>query len=194
MPTWRKWLRLNSEKNINLDNEIKKSEFLGKWIDLLDSRELDFLIDKYNLEVIFYPHRHMQKDLDAFSHVNKKIIIGSSEDYEIQDLLKTSELMITDYSSVFFDMIYMKKPIIFYQFDEDEFRKFHYGKGYFDYHNNAFGNAFSEYKQVVSELERLIEQHYIVSSEYQKEHSMIFPYYDMRNSERIYEYLVKNGD
>ena len=27
--------------------------------------------------------------------------------------------MVTDYSSVFFDFAYMKKPIVFYQFDEN---------------------------------------------------------------------------
>ena len=28
-------------------------------------------------------------------------------------------MLITDYSSVYFDIAYMRKPIIFYQFDEE---------------------------------------------------------------------------
>lgn len=43
--------------------------------------------------------------------------------YDVQQLLKESLLLITDYSSVFFDMMYMNKPVIFYQFDENQYRK-----------------------------------------------------------------------
>ena len=43
--------------------------------------------------------------------------------------------MITDYSSVFFDFSYMRKPVIFYQFDEKKFRKAQYAEGYFSYKN-----------------------------------------------------------
>ena len=39
-------------------------------------------------------------------------------------------MLITDYSSVYFDIAYMRKPIIFYQFDEEEFRRKHYQRGY----------------------------------------------------------------
>ena len=56
-----------------------------------------------------------------------------NSEIDIQNLLKDSALMITDYSSVFMDFAYMEKPEIYFQFDEDQFRSTHYAKGYFDY-------------------------------------------------------------
>ena len=48
-------------------------------------------------------------------------------------------LLVTDYSSVFFDVAFLRKPVVYYQFDEEEFRKYHYQKGYFDFRRDGFG-------------------------------------------------------
>lgn len=189
MPTWRKWLRLKSEKNTQLDMNFEVSEFIERWLSLLDSDELQQIIEKYNLEVIFYPHRQMQKHIRDFVCKNSKVIIASSDDYDIQDLLKSAKLLITDYSSVFFDMVYMKKPVIFYQFDEERFRKYHYAKGYFDYNDNPFGKAYNNHLDVIKALENYATVDFSVSQKFLDEHQRIFPYYDTNNSKRIYELL-----
>ena len=75
-------------------------------MELLNSKELDYLIINHNLKVVFFLHRNMQRYIEAFQGVNEKIVIASWKDYDIQELLLTSKLMITDYSSVFFDMVY----------------------------------------------------------------------------------------
>ena len=97
--------------------------------------------------------------------------------------------MVTDYSSVFFDMIYMKKPIVFYQFDEDEYRKYQYGEGYFDYHNNNFGNSYAESWRVVKELKTILENDCKISPQYLDSHKEIFRFYDRKNSERVFKIL-----
>ena len=190
MPTWRKWLRLNSEKNENLDLELKMSDFLKNWTNFLNCEELLRLINKYNLEIIFYPHRAMQSYISEFREaINSQITIASDEDYDMQELMKSSQLMITDYSSVFFDMFYMKKPVIFYQFDEEIFRQYHYEEGWFDYHNNAFGKTHVSYLEVINELEEYIKNDYKVTDEFLKAHQNEFKLFDNMNSERIYSDL-----
>ena len=99
---------------------------------------------------------------------------------------KIAESLLTDYSSVYFDMFYMKKPVIFYQFDEETFRKYHYEEGWFDYHNNPFGTSCDDYDDVLSELEKQIQNGYRVSAAFLKAHASEFTYYDNLNSERIY--------
>ena len=63
----------------------------------------------------------MQPYLHYFSEVPSSIQLADAAHFEVQDLMKSSQMMITDYSSVFFDMVYMKKPVIFYQFDEENY-------------------------------------------------------------------------
>lgn len=192
MPTWRQWFNINSIKNsAEIDCNVGTSTYLNKWIELLNSPLMTDLIRNQNLEIIFYPHRQMQFFIDKFQNVKNDIIIASWRDYNIQDLLKSSAIMITDYSSVFFDMVYMKKPVIFYQFDEDEFRRYQYSKGYFDYHNNPFGNTFSTSNEVLKELKIYAKNKFKISEDFIKEHSRIFPFHDNRNSERLYNILTK---
>ena len=189
MPTWRYWFNLNSKKLHNQDDNISTSQYMKCWKELLCSSELKHLVEKYNLEIIFYPHRNMQRYLEDFKDVPRYITIASWEKYDIRDLLKSSKLMITDYSSVFFDMVYMKKPVIFYQFDKEKYRKYQYGEGYFDYDNNKFGRSYISSEDVVRELEYFVENKYHVSEEYINEHERIFKYYDTNNSMRIYDIL-----
>ena len=72
---------------------------------------------------------------------NKDIIIADKDTFDVQDLLIRSQILITDYSSVFFDFAYMKKPEIFFQFDNERYRNSHYKEGYFSYELDGFGKV-----------------------------------------------------
>ncbi|WP_407043987.1 CDP-glycerol glycerophosphotransferase family protein, partial [Cronobacter malonaticus] len=58
----------------------------------------------------------------------------------MQETFNRAALMITDYSSVAFEMAVQNKQTIYYQFDAKEFFAGHvYSKGYFDYREHGFG-------------------------------------------------------
>lgn len=194
MPTWRYWFKLNSKKNDNTDSDFKNSEYLKKWTEVLTHQKLKKLIEKYELDVIFYPHRHMQSFIDVFDDIETSVTIASWENYDIQDLLKSSAMMVTDYSSVFFDMAYMKKPIVFYQFDEKKYRSYQYDEGYFDYHNNPFGYWCDNADEVIEQIEKAVISNYKRSDKSIVEFEKIFPFYDTKNSERIFCLLSQNED
>lgn len=189
MPTWRYWFKLHSKKYQGSDNDFVTSEYYRKWTELLKSEKLELLIKTYQLEVIFYPHRNMQDTIDILKKINSQVKIASWKEYDIQKILKSAAVMITDYSSVFFDMVYMKKPVLFYQFDERKYREHQYGEGYFNYYNNPFGKAFDNLDFLLEELGRLAESDFSFSKEAEESHRTIFPYWDQKNSERIYNVL-----
>lgn len=197
MPTWRYWFNLKSKQLDDFDKDFNNSEYLFKWKELLESKQLDDLIAKHNLEVIFYPHRNMQSYLlEMKERINTKVVFASWQDYNLQELLITSALMITDYSSVFFDMIYMKKPIIFYQFDYEKFRIGQYKEGYFDYFNNPFGNSYREVDPLMQELRNYINNNFLCGKSYLLEYEKYFPNSDTNNSERVYKEIlnIKRGN
>lgn len=192
MPSWRAWFYEKSAQIDESDADFAHSDYLRYWKELISSSVLNQMIHDKGLEVIFYPHRNMQPFLHYFDGITDDVTIASCEEYDVQELLKSSELLITDYSSVFFDMVYMKKPVVFFQFDEEKFRKQQYQKGYFDYHNTAFGDYCTSAEEVLSSLSKHIEDSYAVTEEFLLEHSQFFEKYDTHNSRRIYEVLSVN--
>lgn len=109
---------------------------------ILCSKELEKLSVRYGYNIIFTPHPQVRIYLEDF---NLPSFIFTSYKESMQKLFCESSIMITDYSSVAFEMAVLKKPVLYYQFDKDEFfAKHSYAKGYFDYEKDGFGKVFVE--------------------------------------------------
>lgn len=189
MPTWRYWFNLNSKKEKELNSTFQGSEYHLAWQELLTSTRLAEIVENNNIEVLFYLHRNLQRFSSCFYTNNNHIKILQAEDCDIQNLLKESLMLITDYSSVFFDMVYMKKPVLFYQFDEEHYRRVQYQPGYFNYHSNLFGKCSTSIEQLLDSVDEIIKNNFNVNDGYLEEHLRIFPFYDANNCERIYKLL-----
>ena len=99
-------------------------------------------------------------------------------------------MFITDFSSLAFDFGYMKKPVIYYQYDEDKFYSGHYIKGYFDYRTDGFGPVCNNFDEFIGKFNDLVES-VVVPNEYLNNQRKFFPLYDTKNSSRIYESIIK---
>lgn len=147
MPTWRKWLNSLNEE------DFKKSDYYNNWVNLLSNEKIYNWLKTNDFKIMFYPHYEMQKFINSFSPLaNDYIKICSFCNSDVQTLLNESKLLITDYSSVYFDFAYLNKPIIFYQFDRDDFFNMHYNKGYFN--ENDFGRIVKSVNEVIKNFYR----------------------------------------
>ncbi|MBZ7950199.1 CDP-glycerol glycerophosphotransferase family protein [Campylobacter molothri] len=139
MPTWREYIVGAYSKKLmkrRFNPKFYETEYFYKWGSFLHHKELQKLCEKYNYKIIFNPHLQIRPYLDGFN-LPSYIIIPPIE-MSMQKLFCESSLMITDYSSVAFEMAILKKPVIYYQFDKDEFFTKHtMQKGYFDYKRNV---------------------------------------------------------
>lgn len=195
MPTWREWIADEDARLIEYEgtNIISETEYFKTWSRFINDERVKDMANKYHVHYVFFPHRDMQKYLDFFPKSNDYITIAGGKDYDVQDLLKSASMMVTDYSSVFFDMLYMKKPVVFFQFDYDKFRSAQYGEGYFDYRNNPFGKSFQSSEEVFDNIEEFLKNDFAVSKEYLEAHKEFFPLYDDHNCERIYDAITERG-
>lgn len=183
MPTWRNWLGREGKDNRDLD--FCETEYFKTWSGFLHSPALAELLETYNKQLIFYPHRHMQKFVKNFSSSSPRVTVADFEHYDVQDLLKRAALLITDYSSVFFDFAYMRKPVLFYQFDEKEFREKQYAEGYFNYHNTVLGKWADTEEGLCALLgEQLAAGMPLLAEETVRS---FFPLWDTENRARTYE-------
>ena len=186
MPTWRNWLGrdLNS---ISKSEEFNQTEYFKKWNSFLENEELNEYIKENDIILYFYPHIHMQKYLKYFNINSSNIKIVNNTDIDIQQLLKESAILITDYSSVFMDFAYMQKPIIYYQFDQKEFRERHLQEGYFCYERDGFGDVIIDEDEVIKKIKISIENEYKIEKKYLERMQEFFELHDTENCKRIYE-------
>ena len=88
------------------------------------------------------------------------------QDADVQTLLKESAMLITDYSSVFFDFAYMRKPIAYWTFDYDLFYSEQYSEGYLNLKTDGFGPDCKNKDEVVDRIEYEIKNNMVLDSLY----------------------------
>ena len=193
MPSWRKNIATPARFQKRMDTEEKfiNTEYYRGWKGLLDDPVFRKLIHSHDLKVIFYPHRCMQRFLSYFQTDDPNIILADPEQYDVQDLLKGSAFLITDYSSIAMDFAYMNKPLIYYQFDKETFVREQYGEAYFSYERDGFGPVEYEINGVRQALRRNIESGFTMEDNYKKRRDEFFELNDCNNCERNYQALLK---
>jgi len=136
--------------------------------------------------MIFYPHASMQKYVHHFKTLNKNIVIANDKHYDVQRLLMESTLLITDYSSVYFDFAFMKKPMLYYQFDYKKYRQAQYQEGYFSYKKDGFGVVVKEEDVLINNISETIKTGMRMPDMYIERVDKFFCYKDNKNCERTY--------
>ncbi|MDZ5711293.1 CDP-glycerol glycerophosphotransferase family protein [Jeotgalibacillus haloalkalitolerans] len=181
IPTWREWL--------NTTDALLESEYLKRYTGFLKNPRLLELLKKHNLKLNFYPHYRMQQFFDEFgTDFDPSINLIKLGEKNVQDLLKDNALMITDFSSVSFDFTYLSKPVIFYHFDRDSFFK---GGIMRPFDETFLGDVASEEDQMISYIEKSIENNFAEKEDVKDKKGMIFDYVDQHNCERIYSEIQR---
>ncbi|MDE6433436.1 MAG: CDP-glycerol glycerophosphotransferase family protein [Lachnospiraceae bacterium] len=173
------------ENKVKLKYHFMKSGYYQRYQSLLENEKLAGLLESNGYELIFYPHYEVQPLIGCFHVKSKNITITDRESEELDQLLKDCGLMITDYSSVAFDFAYMSKPVIYYQFDREDF-ECEYGGSYFDHERDGFGPVANDEEQVVRIVEAFIHGDFDRNGIYKNRCRKTFMHQDGDNCKRIY--------
>ena len=182
MPTWR-------GSNYPQGEQFYETAFYRHFQSLLENPRLLSLLEERDMKLIFYPHIELQKELDKFRSPSERVVLAGWQDYDVQTLLMRCDLLITDYSSVFFDLGYMEKPVIYYQFDKEEFLKYHYQKGYFSYEDHGFGPVVQTEEELADAVAECAANDFRLDEKYRRRLDAFYSVRDERNCERTYKIL-----
>ncbi|NFL35651.1 CDP-glycerol--glycerophosphate glycerophosphotransferase [Clostridium botulinum] len=135
-----------------------------------------------NTILILRLHPHIYKKILYNKMIDNVIDMSNYDD--VNELMIISDVLITDYSSLFYEYSYLEKPIIFFAFDLKDYenkRGFYYN--YIDY-------VPGEIIFTIEELISRINQNSLVnkSKEFKEQY---FDYRDGNSCERIVENLLK---
>ncbi|MCD7928117.1 MAG: CDP-glycerol glycerophosphotransferase family protein [Oscillospiraceae bacterium] len=183
MPTWRKFLERFSA------GEMEQTEYVQRWNSFLNAPRLLQALREHGVQLVFYPHYEIQKFLHLFHSPGPEIVLADFDHYDVQQLLKESALLVTDYSSVFFDFAYMKKPCLYYFFDREAFCAGHYAQGYFDYDTMGFGEVARDESALLDGVRACMERGFQMEEPFLKRIEGFFPLHDGNNCKRIYHWV-----
>lgn len=193
MPTWRSSIVgtyiSGTERTRNPD--FMKTNYAKHWHGFMNHAILKELNDQ-GYQIIFAPHPSIQEYMDEFT-VPNFIKIYSYSEGNIQSVFQNTSILITDYSSVAFDVAYLNKAILYYQFDYDEVfssGNHTYQKGYFDYNRDGFGAVAYNEKEILAALKDLVDNQAKVPDLYQTRIDKTFQFRDSNNCERVYQAIL----
>lgn len=192
-PTWRSKLAGEIDPKTGKRNKIKgfkETKYFKFYNDLLNNKRLLNCLKKNNYKIKFIPHANMVEYLNDFTF-NELVDICKGTVFYSKEF-KQNKLLVTDFSSTFFDFAYLHKPIIYSQFDPEDFYEGQiYDKGYFDYEKDGFGPVCSTLDDTVDKIIKLVEKDCLINKKYKERINNFFAFNDQNNCERIYNSIIK---
>lgn len=185
MPTW-----LQSMKDVSV-RVFTNSDYYRGIMALLNDEALETLLEKHGKTLMFAPHHEVLPYLGCFHSSLSRVRFLDAGNRNVQQLLIDADVLITDFSSVFYDFAYQHKPLIYYQFDEEEYRRVQYQQGYFDFRRDGFGPVVTTVPEVVRELGAALE--FGMQENYASRLDRFFPIRDQNNCRRNYEAILALG-
>lgn len=120
----------------------------------------------------------------------KGFVYDFSNHEDIRDLYLISDLLITDYSSVFFDYANLRKPIFFYVYDIVEYRDKLRGF-YFDFEKNAPGPLLKTTNDLIRSIKSLEDNDFKLPESFELFYNKFCYLEDGKASQRVVEIVFK---
>ncbi|MEU2420854.1 glycosyltransferase [Streptomyces sp. NPDC007851] len=189
MPTWRRDIVAPSyNKAAKPEIPFAASDYYRFFSALLRDERLLKALQYHHVELEFMPHYEIRPYLKHF-RIDHPAITVSTTGRDVQLAMRECSMLVTDYSSVFFDVAYMGKPIVYTNFDDEAFYSKHYKRGYFDLARDGFGPACATVDQAVDEIIASIERGFRVEPEYTRRAEDFFVLRDTNNCRRAFEVI-----
>lgn len=182
MPTWRDWLAASVE-------QFKNSEFYKSYCDLLQNQYLLEVLRGKNCRIVFNLHNEFEKYKPLFERLACDVVeISDQHEVTISRRVKECSMIVTDYSSIIFDVVYLHKPALFFQFDQEEYLR---ARGsYVDLETDLPGEVVHTSEELVRALTDLVNDGFREKPVYEERRKNFFDYEDCGNSKRIYQSIL----
>lgn len=183
MPTHRSWL-FGVEREVFLG-----SEYYRRYMELINSPHLIRQLEEHDLTLLFYLHPSIGEHVDAFTSTSDRVRIVPYGETPLDDLMMQCKLLVTDYSSVAWDVLFMGKPIVFYQYDlQDHLDTW---GSYIDLATESPGARASDFEGLLEAIDMYIGNGFTLDPELAAKRDTYYRYLDAGNSRRICEEIKK---
>jgi CDP-glycerol glycerophosphotransferase (TagB/SpsB family) len=173
------------------EDDFKESEYYRVYSSLLKSERLVSILKKYGYTLNFYLHPSFSQFEGLFSSGDDAVRVMREDDVPINELLMRCGMLITDYSSVAWDVLYMNKPILFFQYDLDLF--VNTSGSYMDMREDLPGERCDTEEELFGLIEKYAANGLRAPARYDGVREDFFAYTDKGNCRRIAEEIKRRG-
>lgn len=193
MPTWRRYLFGDCSRETKvfpIGQAFLDSEYLAFYNGLLNHPRLLEAAKRYGYTIAFFPHPNVLDHIKVFRKNDQVIFLTKGTEY--RDVYAKSAMVVTDYSSAVFDFAYLKKPLIYTQFDKETFYSGAHTleRGYFDYEQDGFGEVEYTLEDTVNRLIEYMENGCKMKEKYLERVNRFFCFHDKNNCQRVYDKIM----
>lgn len=187
------------KENLNLPSDKKIILYAPTWRDNQHKAGVGYTyklgvdFDKLREElekdyiILFRAHYLVASQFDFAKH--EGFVYNASTVNDINDLYVISDLLITDYSSVFFDFANLNRPILFYMYDLAD-----YGneiRGFYIDLKELPGNIVEKQEDLVAEIKAVKYDTEYYKEKYKDFHEKFNPLDDGKAADRVLEAVIK---
>lgn len=186
MPTFHKHENSGKEDgNSNLNSFMKVHDF--------NYKEFDEFLGKNEIICIMKAHHAEEKLLKSKEFKAKNIYFIFNEDLErecldLYEILNAADLLITDYSSIYSDFLFMNKPTVFVNTDIDEYRKKR-GLALEPYEFWTAGPKVQEQEELQNEILKSLNNRNYYKQKREELRTVYYTNFDDKSSERVWNYI-----
>ncbi len=194
MPTWRRSLMDHMDRTTGIwmeSDSFRNSEYYRFYNSLINDKRLLDAAKQYGYTICYMPHPNILTGENAFEQHPDVRFFTIHDEY--RDVYAHSNLIVTDYSSAVFDFAYLHKPVVYTQFDKDEFfsGSHVYTKGYFDYERDGFGEVTYDLDSTVNLLIDYMQNGCVLKDKYRERIDNFFAFNDQNNCKRILDKILE---
>ena len=154
---------------------------------LLNSESLIDFLEKKKINLIYIPH-HNELFLNKTYQQDKKSYAKIVGQNKLTKYINKCSLLVTDFSSISFAFMFLKKPILFYlidYYDSVEVKE----KKCMDPNNKLyFGNSFLDQEDLIKKIKYYVRKKFKIKKSLQSKFESVF-YYKNNISERIFNII-----
>jgi len=155
-----------------------------------DVEKMDAFLEKHDIYLDIKLHPFNRPTDMLMAQLERSSRISLLEEVQIYEILHHYMILITDYSSIFFDYLLLERPVIFAPFDKTQYlendRTF-----YFDYDEVTPGPKASDWDEVITHIETLMQEPQRYSQEREAVKERFHRYEDNKSAQRVYEAIRK---
>ncbi|UTX53524.1 CDP-glycerol glycerophosphotransferase family protein [Leucobacter aridicollis] len=187
MPTWRRYLVAPSYSQDAKDpGNFVGSTYEKFFSTLLASPELHRILDQFDVDIDFVPH-YETASYFANEALHDRIQIVTDGGAQLPQMLRSTPLLITDYSSVMFDVAYAGGSVLQVPFDLNDFYSRHYQRGWFDPLQGGLGEVATNVKETLQRLTEIVERGFVQDDQTKARVFTYFSHHDDGSCERVYD-------